>query len=239
MTNKEKAAINFLFEKVVSKRTREMIPEYENIFLFDDVSESVSNENEVKQILECMNLYERKKHLYYCVEACNRKTNNWLLHHSLLPVIVGTKLLQDESDRVICNKLLKIEDIFFGQNLLSCVFVDDLFLEKNIGLFLIIGEEYENLLSQIENNDRSSLFSYPFVHFELSYDSPDVKITFNYRALEFIFYGTNSIPFLQLTNRIRFDKYDGNLGKHYKEVLRNYYDPYRGGTLLELNCIRI
>jgi hypothetical protein len=143
------------------------------------------------------------------------------------------RALQDDSDRLLTNRLIKVEDMFFDQNLISAIIMDEIYEEKTLAIFLIIGEEYNNLINVVKNSDISKLVEYSYIRFEISLDNGEVIITFTYKALEFLFYGITQTLFGTILNSLRLSKYDGNLGQLFKVSFRNYYDSIRGGTLLE------
>jgi hypothetical protein len=111
--------------------------------------------------------------------------------------------------------------------------MDEIYEEKTLAIFLIIGEEYNNLINVVKNSDISKLVEYSYIRFEISLDNGEVIITFTYKALEFLFYGITQTLFGTILNSLRLSKYDGNLGQLFKVSFRNYYDSIRGGTLLE------
>lgn len=232
-TDKEKAAINYIIDGIMDKRCKNILPNLRKDLEICEVQETVNSEEEAKKILMGLPIQERKLFLFETLEACNHFSNGYLLHHALLPVIVGMRALQDDSDRLLTNRLIKVEDMFFDQNLISAIIMDEIYEDKTLAIFLIIGEEYNNLINVVKNSDNSKLVEYSYIRFEISLDNGEVIITFTYKALEFLFYGITQTLFGTILNSLRLSKYDGNLGQLFKVSFRNYYDSIRGGTLLE------
>lgn len=232
-TDKQIAAINYIVEKLMNKRCKDILPNFRKDIDIYAVPETVKSDEEARELIMELPGTERKLFLLNCLEACNNFNNGYLLHHALLPVVVGMRLIQDDADRLITNRLIKIEDMFFAQNLLTAVMTDEIWNDKSIGFFLIVGEEYDTLVDDVKSSDRSTLYGYSYIHFEESLDTGEVTITLTYKALEFLFYGISHTLFGEILESLRLSKYDGNLVRLFNVTFKNYRDPFRGGTILE------